>query len=246
MSNPQPRSLPPRSFPLTGVNLRLLMTLGILFIDVVLLATGRLAIHGASDEIAHLLTALLWGVLALSVGLPVSLPFVALGGVFPDLDHVPMFLLGMESLPGSSRSILHTLLVILIFLDLAWWNRRLRWLWGSMALGVASHLVRDMATGTVILLWPLSGRPFSIPYLAYLGTLVLCIALPAFMPRRAGDKPVERLRRQTGDESNAPARHHPIDTRSRQGLPDFDAFNARPIEQPQPAEVALTPSNWQQ
>jgi inner membrane protein len=192
------------------------MTLGVLFIDVVLLATGRLSIHGASDEVAHLLTALLWGVLAFSVGLPVSLPFVALGGVFPDLDHVPMFLVGMESLPGSSRSVLHTLLVVLIFLDLAWWHRRWRWMWGSLALGVASHLVRDMATGTVILLWPVSGRPFSLPYLAYLGTLVLCIVLPALMPRRVRDKPVARLHRRTFEESAALARHRPIGARRPQ------------------------------
>lgn len=167
-----------------------MLALIIVFIDIVLLASTRLSVHGASDEVAHALTALLWGSLALSAGLPVILPVVALGGMFPDLDHVPMILYQMPSLPHTSRSVLHTLLVILIFLALAWRFRRWRRVWGSMALGVASHLARDMATGTVILFWPVSGHPFSIPYLAYLGTLAVCVVVPALLPRRERARPV--------------------------------------------------------
>lgn len=225
------------------------MVLVILFIDVVLLATGRLAIHGAADETAHVLTALLWGSLALSAGLPVLLPVVALGGMFPDLDHIPMILVGMTSLPGSSRSVLHTLLVILIFLALAGMHRRWRWVWGSLALGVASHLVRDMATGTVILFWPLSGHPFTIPYLAYMGTLAVCVALPTFAPRhartprQARPKPVDLVIHQTFVDSAATARHRRLGARHAAPRPNLETGNGTLVDRRHPRDVTFAPAD---
>lgn len=231
---------PRRAYPLTGVNLRLAMVLIILFSDITLLATARLTVHGTADEVAHVLTALLWGALALSAGLPVLLPVVALAGMFPDLDHIPMFLVGMKSLPGSSRSVLHTLLVILIFVALAWVNRRWRWVWGSMALGVASHLARDMATGTVILLWPLSGHPFTIPYLAYMGTLVLCVVLPALMPRRASADPVDPVH-QSFVETTATTHHRRAGVHHMALDPGRDAADeSLLVDRPHPRELTLT------
>jgi hypothetical protein len=43
--------------------------------------------------------------------------------------------------------------------------------------GLAAHLLRDLATGTtgVALLWPLTRRPFSIRYRTYVALLV-CLA----------------------------------------------------------------------
>lgn len=244
MSISRRRHRPHRDYPLTGVNLRLAMVLVILFIDIALLATARLTIHGTADEAAHVLTALLWGALALSAGAPVLLPIVALGGMFPDLDHIPMFLVGMKSLPHTSRSVLHTLLVILIFLALAGVHRRWRWVWGSMALGVASHLARDMATGTVILFWPLSGHPFTIPYLVYMGTLVLCVVLPAFMPRRTGamrDDPVHR----SFVDSAATARHHRVGVHQAAAGPERDAGDTAVVNRPHPRELTLTAADQQ-
>lgn len=242
MHIPRHRRAAHREYPLTGVNLRLAMVLVILFIDITLLSTARLTIHGTADETAHLLTALLWGVLALSAGLPVLLPIVALGGMFPDLDHIPMFLVGMKSLPGSSRSVLHTLLVILVFLALAWLHRRWRWFWGSMALAVASHLGRDMATGTVILLWPLSGRPFTIPYLAYMGILVLCVVLPAFMPRRARSSPPDPVR-ETLVEPAAAARHHRVGVHHAETQPEGGAESDAHAEWSHGRELNFLPAD---
>lgn len=240
MSFPPRTSSSHRQSPLTGVNLRLLMVLIILFIDVVLLNAARLSIHGAADETAHVLTALLWGVLALSAGLPVVLPVVALGGMFPDLDHIPMLLMGMKSLPGSSRSVLHTLLVILIFLALARWHRRWRWVWGSLALGIASHLARDMATGTVILLWPVSGHPFTIPYLVYMGTLALCVVVPAFTPHRTADRPVDPDR-EAFVNSAATAQHHRVGASRAAALPDQEDGQDAVLDQSSQRELTLIP-----
>lgn len=245
MSMSRRRHRPHREYPLTGVNLRLAMVLVILFIDITLLATQRMVVHGTADETAHVFTALLWGALALSAGVPMLLPIVALGGMFPDLDHVPMFLVGMKSLPHTSRSVLHTLLVILIFVALAWVNRRWRWVWGSMALGVASHLARDMATGTVILFWPLSGHPFTTPYLIYMGTLVLCVLLPAFLPRRTSGEPADPVH-QSFVESAATARHHRVGVHHMELDPAHDADNAIPIDRPHPRELTFTGADQQQ
>lgn len=220
------------------------MVLVILFIDIALLGTGNQVIHGTADETAHVLTALLWGALALSFGAPVLLPVVGLAGMFPDLDHVPMFLVGMRPLPGSSRSVLHTLLVILVFLALAWLHRRWRWVWASMALAVASHYTRDMATGTVILLWPLSGHPFTIPYLVYVGTLVLCVVLPALMPRRTRTTrvaPVDPARRQVFIESAAAARHHRVGVRDAKPDPAHAPGDGTIVDRPNTRDLSFIP-----
>jgi membrane-bound metal-dependent hydrolase YbcI (DUF457 family) len=153
--------------------------------------------------------------------------------MFPDLDHIPMFVVGMKPLPDTSRSVLHTLLVILVFVALAVLHRRWRWVWGSMALAVASHLARDMATGTVILLWPLSGHPFTIPYLVYIGTLLLCVVLPAFMPRRAA--PVDPVRQAFVDTA-ATARHHRVGVHHAELQPDQALV---PVNRPHPQELTV-------
>jgi hypothetical protein len=46
--------------------------------------------------------------------------------------------------------------------------RDARWIWWSVAIGMSTHLFRDTATGTVVLLWTFEDIPDHIPYIVYL------------------------------------------------------------------------------
>lgn len=95
------------------------------------------------------------------------LPWLALGGLLPDLVDKPLghLVLGY----GHGRLWMHTLLATLAFaaLALAGWrlSRRLGLVLAALALGVASHLVLDAMWGSpAILLWPLLGPMPRVPY----------------------------------------------------------------------------------
>ncbi len=138
-----------------------------------------LLVHGLRDETGHLLTAYVWALGLIALRLPLRLGLVLLGGIVIDIDHVLQLLDVVAAAPGSSRPGSHSLMPLVIMFILATLDRRRVWIWMSIAAGVMSHLARDMATGTVPLLWPLPVEPVSIPYRLYAGTLVAC-AMIAF------------------------------------------------------------------
>jgi membrane-bound metal-dependent hydrolase YbcI (DUF457 family) len=129
------------------------------------------------DETAHLATTLLF----LSVlGLGSSrLPFVvgaAVGTVLIDLDHLPQQLGWSAIAAEESRPYTHSLLMVGIVAALALvlrGDQRTASL--GVAFGIAAHLVRDMATGGVLLFWPLTTSNITLPYVLY--ALMLLIAL---------------------------------------------------------------------
>jgi len=114
-------------------------------------------IVGPLDWAAHLATALL-----LLVNLPRPLPFATvtaalLAVVVIDLDHLPGYL-GTDFLAeGTPRPYPHSLLTVIAALAAAaalkGTGRRIAL---GIAIGVAAHLVRDVASGGVALFWPLS------------------------------------------------------------------------------------------
>ncbi|MGH2559088.1 MAG: metal-dependent hydrolase [Thermomicrobiales bacterium] len=150
------------------------LTLGSLaLIAIVLLDRGvvghrPLVVHGIGDEGAHALTACLWIVGAGVAGVRVVPLAALLGATVIDLDHIPLILDWTSSPPGTSRPETHSLIVLGLLLLLAGWDRSRRMWWGSAALGVASHLWRDLGTGAVVLWWPYSSRAVGIPYGVYL------------------------------------------------------------------------------
>jgi membrane-bound metal-dependent hydrolase YbcI (DUF457 family) len=83
------------------------------------------------------------------------------GGVLIDLDHAPQYL-GTEFLTrGTPRPYTHSLLMLAAVGFVAWRaSGRLAVFMSGAALGLASHLIRDMAepgqNGGVALLWPVS------------------------------------------------------------------------------------------
>lgn len=136
-------------------------------------------VHGLRDETGHLLTAYVWALGLMALRLPLRLGLVVLGGIVIDIDHVLQLLDIVDAAPGSSRPVSHSLMPVMILFILASVDRRRVWVWMSVAVGFTSHLARDMATGTVPLLWPLPVEPVSIRYRVYAGTLVAC-AMIAF------------------------------------------------------------------
>ena len=115
------------------------------------------------DESAHALTAL---VLFKATGSGRADALLTLaGGVLIDVDHVPMEL-GLNVITrGTNRPYSHSLLMIGGVVILAGLVRsRFRRPMLAVAFGIATHLLRDLATGGVPLYWPFLMRRETIAY----------------------------------------------------------------------------------
>ena len=129
-------------------------------------------ITGVLDESAHLATAYLFSSLLPVPGRPALLLGTLAGAVLLDADHLPGEF-GWDIITrGSGRPVPHSLPTVGLLLLAA---LPLRGQWQSLAagaaFGVATHLVRDMATGGVPLRWPRDKRRVRIPYALYLALL---------------------------------------------------------------------------
>lgn len=145
----------------------------------ILAADSLLANHDFSrpveallDELAHVATAFL---LLYPRAAPCSRPFVlgaALGAIGIDGDHVPGEF-GWDIIRrGTGRPVTHSLstgaLVLLLSRALPVPARTV--LVGATC-GVLAHFFRDLGTGGLPLLWPVSKRRVRVPYAAYLALL---------------------------------------------------------------------------
>jgi membrane-bound metal-dependent hydrolase YbcI (DUF457 family) len=160
------------------------------------------ALEAILDESAHVATALL-AVGALVSRPPLTLHWGALmGAVLIDLDHAPREFWGSYVLTFATyRPYGHSLFVVCLLLVLAAVlhevarPKRGGVAWSLAAvgatLGVASHLLRDLVTGGVPLLWPLRPNNVEVPYLAYIALLLIATLLCAWRGNR--------LRRADGD-----------------------------------------------
>ena len=158
---------------------------------------------GVLDEPAHLLTAWL-ALAALGRGgrwtsVP-GAPWVLLGSVAVDLDHIPLFLWSEPVAQQGSRPVIHSALTVAVLLLVAAVAaERVRVAVLGLAAGVALHLVRDVAWDPGIpLLWPLSPVDVQLPYGAYLGALVLTtgIAVARVLRRTGGQRRSSPLSRR--------------------------------------------------
>jgi hypothetical protein len=99
----------------------------------------------------------------------------ALGGaMLLDLDHLPQACGSWWLAARGERPYPHSLIFAAALVTLG--NRLAgarRDLAVGTAAGIATHLVRDMATGGVLLLWPLHRRSIRIPYWGYAALLIL-------------------------------------------------------------------------
>lgn len=140
------------------------------------------ALLGLLDEPAHLAT----GAIVVAVvsarrgGLPRSLWVGALcSTVLIDLDHLPSVLGSDVLTAGTPRPYTHSLTTVLCLGVSALATRRhpmSRVLQGCV-IGVSAHLLRDVATAPIALVWPLSNDGVAIPYVVYLAVLAAATVL---------------------------------------------------------------------
>jgi len=153
-------------------------------------SAGTIA-YALVDEPGHLATCAL-ALLVLSALLASPLPhrFTAAALAFSvaiDLDHLPRYL-GSGVLTGDlPRPYTHSLIPIaaLIAVGLASRRSAARQISLGAAFGIASHLLRDLATGPGIpLLWPLSDGVVRAPYAVFAGAVSLMALI--LLATRAG------------------------------------------------------------
>jgi inner membrane protein len=128
------------------------------------------------DWTAHLLTTLfiVWAVKPLVNEAQLVPALIA--SVVIDADHIPGELGSQILTGGTQRPYTHSLTTVVVLLLLA--AARPEWRnWASgAALGVASHLWRDLAepqTSSVSLFWPVSSHGVNAPAAVYLGSIGL-------------------------------------------------------------------------
>jgi len=137
---------------------------------------------GPLDEVAHALTTvlILW-----ALGPRACQRFLVpavIASVAIDLDHIPGELGANWLTNGTPRPYTHSLLTIAVVLAAAaLWRRRRDVLFG-IAIGLASHLFRDLAEpgSGVALLWPWSDHSFSLSHAVYLSIMAAVVAIDAF------------------------------------------------------------------
>lgn len=139
------------------------------------------AVIGALDEPAHLLTA---GIALMAFPGRLgrrTVAWVLCGSVVIDLDHLPLYLGSDVLTPHGGRPVTHSLATVAVLLALCA-APRVRPVAGGLALGVLLHLARDIATGPgVPLLWPLSAGSTTVPYVAYLAAVGLAAVYAALV-----------------------------------------------------------------
>jgi len=118
----------------------------------------------------------------------VSLAFLAVGSMLPDIIDKPLGLIVFGS-PSMGRTVAHTLLFLVLLAALSFYSRDVRLF--SLTWGVFIHLTLDsMWNSPKILLWPLLGPFPSAPILdtmSYLQLLLSGLRDPGIMiPEMAG------------------------------------------------------------
>lgn len=158
-----------------------LSVIGIMLIQLLFPEKRPLVVHGVTDELGHLLTALVFAVTVRSLRVPLPVWAVLVGGVILDLGHMPDQLGITETITGSSRNGSHSLLAVAVIAAIALGDHRHRLVWLGLALGALSHLWRDMGTGTVPLGWPFVTSVYGVAYSTYIGMLlgVSCVLIGA-------------------------------------------------------------------
>lgn len=141
-----------------------------------------IALQSPLDWTAHEATTLLiiWGLVPALREVQLAPALVA--SVAIDVDHIPGQL-GYDWLTaGTSRPYTHSLLTIVVLLGAARLSDRSRAALLGIALGVASHLWRDLAEPArsgVALFWPISTRTCHTPSMIYLLSIAL-LAVAAY------------------------------------------------------------------
>jgi inner membrane protein len=135
--------------------------------------TWPVPVTGLLDEPAHLITAALVLGSAPRAAVRSVWPWVLVGAVVIDVDHLPLYAGVRGFRIDGGRPPSHSLAMVLVLLAGAVIPGLRKPLLG-LAGGVVLHIVRDMATGPgVPLLWPLLPGNILLPYRAYVALMIL-------------------------------------------------------------------------
>jgi membrane-bound metal-dependent hydrolase YbcI (DUF457 family) len=131
-------------------------------------------VSGPLDEIAHAATAISLVVPLQSDAGTIRSIGVLGGAVLLDLDHLPQVFGARWLAATGERPYPHSLLFVLLLAGAGRMSED-RWRQGiqGAAIGVTTHLLRDMATGGVLFYWPLIRTSIRIPYWSYASLLIL-------------------------------------------------------------------------
>lgn len=129
------------------------------------------ALHGAFDVTGHLLTAVVIAIGVRALRLPVPAWSILAGGVVLDVGHLLTWLDIASRLEGSSRNGSHSLFIVAVLAIIGFLDRRRANIWLGVAMGASSHLLRDMGTGTVPLIWPITDDVYGTLFNRYLAVL---------------------------------------------------------------------------
>lgn len=148
----------------------------ILGVDRWLLARAHtLLATGIADETAHLSTMVVFLLAFPTLRNSGFIVGCLVGSVAIDLDHIPLFLGSNLLTEQTNRPLTHGLLTVVIVLAVSGVARGPgRYVGLGVAVGLAAHFLRDMATSTagVPLLWPLATTGLMLPYPLYTAALV--------------------------------------------------------------------------
>lgn len=155
-----------------------------------------LIMNGLTDEVAHLITALLLLLAWMDPRRPLRHPAFALGALLGsvaiDLDHVPLYA-GLPVAAGG-RPFSHSSVTVLALLLSALLLPLQRHLLRGAAAGVCLHLLRDIATGPgVPLWWPINTINVRLGYWRYATAMMIATAVA--LTRRTTVRSARRGRR---------------------------------------------------
>jgi hypothetical protein len=144
----------------------------IMGIDLRLRGSEDILTHGIVDETAHLLTALVIFSAIRALGFPVNWPMALFGAIVADVDYLLIREGLMDHVGDTSRGLLHTLGPALGVIAIGLAVPPLRVVLLSLGVGMLTHVLRDSATASTSLLWPLSDHAFHLRYSVYLAVLI--------------------------------------------------------------------------
>lgn len=168
---------------------------------------AELGIHGAFDVTGHLLTALVAAIGVRALRLPIPVWAILVGGVVLDFGHTLNWMGYTNALEGSSRNGSHSLFVVAVLASLGFLDRKRANIWLGIAIGATSHLWRDMGTGTVALMWPITQTVYGTLFTRYIAVLagmaIAMIGSSALLSVYTGSHPKDADRSQDGPTSQA-------------------------------------------
>lgn len=175
--------------PLRSPWLPVLLAVVVASVDVLRVSvTMGLTTNAVTDEVAHISTALLALLAAVRpdrlVRHRTSLIAALLASVAIDVDHLPVYA-GVPGLADGGRPVSHSFITAGLLLAAGLISPRARTACAGAAVGVALHLVRDVATGPgAPLMWPWTAHHVQVPHEAY-SSLIGLLAVVA-VGRRVG------------------------------------------------------------